>query len=102
MTVEPRYATFEDEDHSWCVVTVPGGDYVAWPEMTQADADSLVAILNAPPLYTFEHDHFAKMAGESSAPDVEGLDVERLARALHVAGRVNVNGGPRPPVQVIR
>ncbi len=65
---EPKYAAFaafEDEDGSWCVVTQPGGDYVAWPEMTEADADRLVALL-----------------ARAQGTDAAGLAVERLADAI--------------------
>ena len=93
---EARYATFEDEDHSWCVVTVPGGDYVAWPEMTQADADRLVAILNAPALYTFEHDHFAKIAAEMDATRPSGDEALRAAAERIVFGP----NRPRSSVEV--
>jgi hypothetical protein len=38
-----RWAVFEDEDHSWCVVTEDdAAEYVVWPEMTEADVRRVV------------------------------------------------------------
>jgi hypothetical protein len=60
-----RWAVFEDEDHTFCVVTEKTGDMVTWPEMTEADCDNVVAEHNA--------------AVEARA---DALDVARLIRAV--------------------